>query len=78
MLATAGPVPEGPQWRYEFKWDGVRAVVVVDAGQATAFSRNDLDITSGYPHLQESRLMSARWRSAAWYDRNCPRCGKVA
>ncbi|MFB9451849.1 non-homologous end-joining DNA ligase [Dactylosporangium vinaceum] len=51
MLATAGPVPEGPQWRYEFKWDGVRAVVVVDAGQATAFSRNDLDITSGYPEL---------------------------
>ncbi|WP_435831603.1 ATP-dependent DNA ligase [Catellatospora methionotrophica] len=26
MLATAGPLPTGPQWAYEVKWDGFRAV----------------------------------------------------
>ncbi|GHJ50483.1 hypothetical protein Cs7R123_78250 [Catellatospora sp. TT07R-123] len=26
MLATAGPLPTGPDWAYEVKWDGFRAV----------------------------------------------------
>lgn len=26
MLATAGPLPTGPLWAYEVKWDGFRAV----------------------------------------------------
>lgn len=26
MLATAGALPSGAGWAYEFKWDGVRAV----------------------------------------------------
>lgn len=26
MLATAGPLPSGPLWAYEVKWDGYRAV----------------------------------------------------
>ena len=35
MLATAGELPVGPGWAYEFKWDGVRALAVVD-GRADA------------------------------------------
>src|SRR2546423_15486880 len=51
MLATLGALPEPPGWGYEFKWDGVRAVVYVDGGQVHAFSRNDRDVVAGYPEL---------------------------
>src|SRR4051794_7242929 len=56
MLATAGalpPVAEDEAWAYEMKWDGVRAVVYVEGGRARAVSRNDLDITGGYPELRQ-------------------------
>jgi bifunctional non-homologous end joining protein LigD len=51
MLATLGALPAPPGWGYEFKWDGVRAVVYVDGGQVHAFSRNDRDVVAGYPEL---------------------------
>ena len=37
---------------YEFKWDGVRAVVYVDGGRPRVLSRNDRDVTSAYPELR--------------------------
>jgi bifunctional non-homologous end joining protein LigD len=40
-------------WSYEFKWDGVRAVVYVDGGRPRALSRNDRDITATYPELRD-------------------------
>jgi bifunctional non-homologous end joining protein LigD len=51
MLASPGPLPAGPGWRFEFKWDGIRAVVTVADGLVRAISRNDLDITASYPEL---------------------------
>jgi bifunctional non-homologous end joining protein LigD len=51
MLATTGPLPLGPEWAYEVKWDGVRALVAVEGGRARATSRNGNDITGGYPEL---------------------------
>lgn len=54
MLATAAPElprPDGA-WAYEFKWDGVRAVVYVEGGRARAMSRNDRDVTASYPELR--------------------------
>jgi bifunctional non-homologous end joining protein LigD len=54
MLATAGALPSGPGWAFEFKWDGVRAVVTVDASAARpirAMSRNDRDFSASYPEL---------------------------
>ncbi len=51
MLATLGPMPDGPEWAYEFKWDGVRAVVSTAGERVRAMSRNDLDITASYPEL---------------------------
>lgn len=51
MLATAGPVPADGRWRYEFKWDGVRAIVTAAGDAVRAWSRNDLDITPSYPEL---------------------------
>jgi bifunctional non-homologous end joining protein LigD len=54
MLATAASDLPGPDrdWAYEFKWDGVRAVVYVDGGRARALSRTDRDVTASYPELR--------------------------
>jgi bifunctional non-homologous end joining protein LigD len=51
MLATLGKMPTGSRWSFEFKWDGVRAIVTVDGDQVRAVSRNDIDITPSYPEL---------------------------
>jgi bifunctional non-homologous end joining protein LigD len=45
MLATLGQLPEPPGWGYEFKWDGVRALIYLDAGRIRIASRNDRDVT---------------------------------
>jgi bifunctional non-homologous end joining protein LigD len=52
MLATAGSVlPSGPDWAYEFKWDGVRALVNVIAGTVRITSRLGNEVTVAYPEL---------------------------
>ncbi len=52
MLATAGAVlPSGPDWAYEFKWDGVRALVNVVAGKVRITSRLGNEVTVAYPEL---------------------------
>ena len=51
MLATAGKVPAGPGWAFEFKWDGVRAIVAAAGGQVRLTSRNGNDVTGGYPEI---------------------------
>jgi bifunctional non-homologous end joining protein LigD len=52
MLATAGSVlPSGPGWAYEFKWDGVRALVSVTAGVVQITSRLGNDVSVAYPEL---------------------------
>ncbi|GAC1444644.1 MAG: hypothetical protein NVSMB55_21650 [Mycobacteriales bacterium] len=53
MLAVAGALPaDDDSWSYEVKWDGARALVVVDAGNLTLTSRNGNDVTSHYPELR--------------------------
>ena len=39
MLATTGPLPAGPGWAYEFKWDGVRALADLGGGPTRAATR---------------------------------------
>ena len=51
MLATAGTVPRGPGWAFEFKWDGVRAVVAAADDAVRLVSRLGNDVTAGYPEL---------------------------
>ncbi|PXY16637.1 non-homologous end-joining DNA ligase [Prauserella muralis] len=53
MLATLGELPSGSGWAYEFKWDGVRAIVAVDGDTLTAWSRNQRTITATYPELRQ-------------------------
>jgi bifunctional non-homologous end joining protein LigD len=54
MLATAGEIPEGAQWCYEFKWDGVRALLSIRSeagGGIRIHSRSGGDITQAYPEV---------------------------
>jgi bifunctional non-homologous end joining protein LigD len=53
MLALPGELPPSDEgWAYEFKWDGVRAVVYVEGGRVHAFSRNDKDLAETFPELR--------------------------
>ena len=53
MLATPGPLPKDDvHWAYEFKWDGVRALAIVDGGRVQLIARSGHDITTAYPELR--------------------------
>jgi bifunctional non-homologous end joining protein LigD len=52
MLATPGPLPEGPGWSYEFKWDGIRALAIVQGGRTRLFARSGAEVTTAYPELR--------------------------
>lgn len=51
MLATPGPLPEGAGWAYEFKWDGVRALVAVGGPKVVVTSRRGNEVSVSYPEL---------------------------
>ena len=54
MLATlAGDPFSDPDWLFETKWDGVRAVCFLDHGQARFISRNQNELTVQYPELAD-------------------------
>jgi bifunctional non-homologous end joining protein LigD len=54
MLAVPGELPrQDGRWAYEFKWDGIRALVWSDGGRARALSRNGNDITAAFPELRQ-------------------------
>ena len=54
MLALAGELPANDKgWAYEFKWDGVRAIVYVDGGRVRALTRNDKSLISTFPELRD-------------------------
>ncbi len=53
MLAVlSAKPPDGTGWAYEFKWDGVRALVFVNGGRVRATTRNDKDLTATFPELR--------------------------
>jgi bifunctional non-homologous end joining protein LigD len=52
MLATLGDHPfSDPNWLFEIKWDGVRALAWMDDGGLTLRARSGADITGRYPEL---------------------------
>jgi bifunctional non-homologous end joining protein LigD len=51
MLASTGPLPAGPGWAYEFKWDGVRALATIRGGALRLHARSGAEITAAYPEL---------------------------
>jgi len=53
MLATASDaLPTGAEWAFEMKWDGVRAIAVVERSRVRLASRNGNDVTVAYPEIQ--------------------------
>jgi bifunctional non-homologous end joining protein LigD len=51
MLAMTAALPTGPEWSYEFKWDGMRALVDATPERVALTSRNGNDITRAYPEI---------------------------
>jgi bifunctional non-homologous end joining protein LigD len=51
MMAAPGPMPTGPGWSYEMKWDGIRIIVEVADEGSRLWSRNSRDVSGGYPEL---------------------------
>ncbi|GAA0524012.1 hypothetical protein GCM10010172_00510 [Paractinoplanes ferrugineus] len=56
MLATAGALPVGPEWSYEFKWDGVRVLALFGGGPPALFARSGAVVTSAYPEIADLHL----------------------
>jgi len=54
MLATVIEKPfDDPNWLFEIKWDGYRAVAFIENGGVRLVSRNQNDLSGRYPELQE-------------------------
>ena len=51
ILITAERVPAGGTWLHEFKWDGYRLMVRVEAGRAILLTRNGFDWTERFPTI---------------------------
>src|SRR4051794_37541707 len=49
-------LPDGPQWSYEVKFDGYRALLLKRGARAEIRSRNDHDLTRTYPGVHAAAL----------------------
>jgi bifunctional non-homologous end joining protein LigD len=55
MLATLSPaIVQGPEWVFEEKYDGIRAVAGRERGRVKIWSRTLQDLTAGFPHVVEA------------------------
>jgi len=53
MLATSVEKPfDDPEWLFEIKWDGYRAMAFITKGKVRLVSRNQNDLTAQYPELE--------------------------
>ena len=53
MLVSRGPLPTGPGWTYEVKWDGIRGQAAIAHGRVMVRSRPGRDCTASFPELAE-------------------------
>ena len=51
LLLRTEKLPEGPDWLYELKFDGYRALAIKTAGKVDLRSRNDNDFNPRYPRI---------------------------
>jgi ATP-dependent DNA ligase len=47
-------LPEGPEWTFELKLDGYRALAIKTGGKVQLRSRNDNDFTNRYPRVAKA------------------------
>jgi bifunctional non-homologous end joining protein LigD len=61
MLATSVDEPfDNPDWLFEIKWDGYRAVAFIQHGEVRLVSRNQNNLTAQFPELGDlPRLVKA-------------------
>ena len=52
LARSTATLPEGPQWSYEQKFDGFRAIVFVDGEEHRLQSRGTKDLTRYFPELR--------------------------
>ncbi|HSE48780.1 MAG TPA: non-homologous end-joining DNA ligase [Terriglobales bacterium] len=65
MLATLVDEPfDDPQWLFEIKWDGYRAVAYLDGGDVRLVSRNQNDFTAGFPEVAKAIAEAVRAKRA--------------
>jgi len=57
-------LPRGPDWLFEPKWDGYRAIVTVDGGEARLTSRNGKDLTERFREVAPNVTKALRTPSA--------------
>jgi bifunctional non-homologous end joining protein LigD len=54
MLAESTSEPfDSPDWLFEIKWDGYRAVAFIEKGKVRLVSRNQNELTARYPELKD-------------------------
>ncbi len=54
MLATPADEPfDGPDWLFEIKWDGYRAIAFIEDGKLRLVSRNQNELTERFPELKD-------------------------
>lgn len=53
MLATLAPLPVGPDWVFEQKWDGARGLARVHGGGAQLFGRRGTHLSAMFPEIVE-------------------------
>jgi ATP-dependent DNA ligase len=54
LLLAVHALPEGPDWGYELKLDGYRALGIKTNGKACLRSRNDKDFSAKYPAITKA------------------------
>ena len=50
-LGTEGELGDEAEWAFEMKWDGIRAIAEISAGEVSLTSRNGINLTHAYPEL---------------------------
>jgi len=52
--ALVPKLPEGPQWTFEVKLDGYRAIGVKSSRETILYSRNHKNFNKRFPHIAEA------------------------
>ena len=56
LLLRTDTLPEGPEWQYELKLDGYRAVAFKASGRIWLRSRNNNDFSLRYPAIVKALI----------------------
>src|SRR5947207_2507532 len=55
LARSRAALPEGPEWAYEPKWDGFRAIAFIDGSDCYIQSRNGRPLRRYFPEVEFPR-----------------------